>query len=243
MKKDNNYIKSFYNKYSSSLNSAGYNFRHYHISKWLDKLVKIDDTHNALEIGCGPGHSILNLTNRIKKGKILGVDISEENISIAKEFHKDCPNLDFLVSDMSDFKSQIKFDLVLLPDVLEHIPINQHHQLFLTIRKYLKDTGAVIINIPDPDYLEFEHLTNKEKLQVIDQPIHTHIISDKLKNTGLKITYLECYSIDTFDFNYQIIKLQPNDLELSNKLKPWDMSFKNKIRRRINSIRGLKSFE
>ena len=243
MKRENNYIKSFYNNFSSNLNSSGYNFRHYHISKWLDNLVEINDDDNALEIGCGPGYSTYNLTKKISKGKILGIDISEENIAIAKKIHEKTSNVEFHVSDMSDFITDIKFDIVILPDVLEHIPFDQHHDLFKTIRSCLKDSGSVIINIPDPDYLEFEHVTNKENLQVIDQPIHTYILSEKLKDTGLKITHLQCYSIDTVCFNYQILKLQPNDLKLSSKLVPWDMSLKSRLRRRINTIRGIKSFD
>jgi trans-aconitate methyltransferase len=243
MKSENSYIKNFYDTFSKHLNIAGYNLRHYQIAKWIDKLCELDSSSNAMEIGCGPGHSTINLTSRIKEGQIVAVDISVENIEIAKKLHQKVENIDFVVSDMSDFKSDLKFDLILLPDVLEHIPIDQHNNLFNTLRRYLKDSGKVVIHIPDPEYLEFKHKTAKETLQVIDQPIHTDIISKNLRDTGLRMTFLQSYNLSSMDYDYQVIKLEPNDLELKDKPKHWDRSLKSRVRRRIDSLLGRKSFE
>ncbi|MFZ6050945.1 class I SAM-dependent methyltransferase [Halocola ammonii] len=243
MKQENKHIKTFYDTFSNHLNVSGYNFRHYQIAKWLDKLGNLNSSSNVLEIGCGPGHSTLNFVNRIKEGKIVAVDISEENIEFAKKLHSNVNNIEFHVTDMSDFSHDLKFDLVLLPDVLEHIPIDQHNDLFKTIRRHLKDLGVVLIHIPDPEYLEFKIETSKETLQVIDQPIHTDIIAKNLRDSGLRITFLQSYNLSSMDYDYQVIRLEPNDLELRDNPKPWDRSIKSRVRRRINSLLGKRSFE
>jgi len=242
MKNENVFIRDFYNEYSVGLNSTGYNHRHHSILKWLIKFG-IQPHYNVLEIGCGPGHSTLNFTSFIKSGKIVGVDISAENIKIAKELHKNNSNVEFIVSDMSDFSHELKFDVICLPDVLEHILIEQHHSLFKTLRNVLKDTGKIIIHIPDPEYLEYAHIHEKGELQIVDQPIHTYIISSSLKNTGLRITYLESYSLATKNYDYQIIRLEPNDLKPNYGSKPWDMSLKSRVRRKIKTVLGIKYFD
>ncbi len=240
MKNENIFIRDFYNEFSKTLNSNGYNYRMLNILKWLVKFG-VEPHYNALEVGCGPGHSTFNFVQLIKTGKIVGVDISSENIKTAKELHKGNPNVEFIVSDMTDFTHNLKFDVILLPDVLEHILIAQHHQLFKILRSVLKDRGKIIVHIPDPEYLEYIHVNRKDELQVTDQPLHTDIISSSLKGTGLRITYLESYSLEEIKNDYQVLCIEPNDLPYNYVKKPWDMSLKSKIRRKMDKLKGRKS--
>jgi len=240
MKIENFFIRDFYDQFSVQLGKNGYNQRIYSIYKWLIKFG-VKPNYNVLEVGCGPGQSTVNFTKLIRTGKIVGVDISSENIKMAKELHKNNSDTEFIVSDMTDFTHHLKFDVICLPDVLEHILIEQHHNLFKVLRSVLKDDGKVIIHIPDPEYLEFVRQNEKEKLQITDQPIHTDIIASSLKGTGLRITYLESYSLETTENDYQIICLEPNDLNRKYVTKPWDRTLKSRIRRRINTILGKES--
>src|SRR5437016_5619241 len=123
-------ISKFYDTYNTGqLKKLGVNIRHRTILKNLKKAGLLP-RHNVLEIGCGIGTVTSLIAKYCKQGKIVSVDISPETITDAKNIWKDLRNVEFLVSDMSDFKYNMKFDFVVLPDVLEHIPVEQHKNLF-----------------------------------------------------------------------------------------------------------------
>ena len=79
---------------------------HEHFKKYLKS--KIDIT-TILEIGCGIGTFTHFIASKISTGKILAVDISPKSIDIARETYKNKSNMEFLVSDMSDFERNEKF--------------------------------------------------------------------------------------------------------------------------------------
>lgn len=130
---------------------AGPNVRHFSILKNLQK-QKLKKNSKVLEIGCGIGSLTRLISKKIKYGKITGVDISAKTIAFNREKYKSFKNMDFIVSDMTDFSSSEKFDFVVLPDVLEHIPIEAHDNIFKTIKKITHANSIIIINIPHPNF-------------------------------------------------------------------------------------------
>ena len=128
-------IEEYYNKTWKDLDDQGLtkpNPRHLVI---LDKLRQNGLTRksNVLEIGCGIGTLSNLLAGYLTKGKITAVDISPETIELAKHKFKSRKNLEFQVSDMSNWSNHHIFDVIVLPDVLEHIPLDQHDNLFAKI--------------------------------------------------------------------------------------------------------------
>ena len=49
-----------------------------------------------LDVGCGPGEQLINLSPTIKYG--YGIDLSDEMIKVAKERSQNCRNLSFQIS-------------------------------------------------------------------------------------------------------------------------------------------------
>ena len=84
----------------------------------------------VLEVGCGVGTLTVLLNKFLSKGKLVATDISDESIEKAKKRIPNSNKIDFFVTDMKDFSYSQKFDFIVLPDVLEHIPIDQHKELF-----------------------------------------------------------------------------------------------------------------
>jgi len=98
-------------------------------SKIFDK-ADMDDINSILEVGCGFGRNIIEIMNYTKASFGLGCDISKESIEFAnnnyannsvKYLQNKTLNIESTISEISQVYNNI-FDLVILFDVLEHIP-------------------------------------------------------------------------------------------------------------------------
>ena len=102
-------VKKYYDDYISRQRKYGITPRHRFILKRLKKFG-LKSTSKVLEIGSGIGTLSVLIVNEVKNGYFLGCDISEESIKVCNAELKRSYT-DFLVTDMSDFKSEIKFEL------------------------------------------------------------------------------------------------------------------------------------
>jgi hypothetical protein len=108
-----------------------------------------------------------------------------------------------------------------MPDVIEHIPLEQHLRLFANVRKWVKETGWVLIHIPNPFYLEWSQQQQPQLLQVVDQPIFTEVLLANIIPSGLYIHYLRTYSIWVRECDYQVIVLKVRrDRDFSASVSP-----------------------
>jgi cyclopropane fatty-acyl-phospholipid synthase-like methyltransferase len=142
-------------------------------------------------------------------GTILAVDISPKSIAIASANLKHHSNVRFLVTDMVDFTSGTAFDFVVLPDVIEHIPVEQHYALFATIARHLAPTGRILINVPCPQVLEYLHVHDPSVLQLIDQPIHANGLLRDVYAAGLVLESFTTYGLQFDHAEYHSIVLRP----------------------------------
>jgi hypothetical protein len=53
----------------------------------------------------------------------------------------------------------------------------------------------LLINIPNPEYIEYDEKHNPDVLQVIDQAIYLDFLLQNLQDNNLNISYFEKYSI------------------------------------------------
>jgi hypothetical protein len=59
----------------------------------------------------------------------------------------------------------------------------------------MEDKTLLLINIPNPEYIEYDQKHQPEVLQIIDQPIYLDFLFENLKANNLSISYFEKYSI------------------------------------------------
>ena len=103
--------------------------------------------NNVLEVGCAFGVLLDNISGRLNIKTRTGVDISGENIRTAK---KDWPECNFFNGTVEEFISDMKpniqdyrFDLVVLSDIVEHIPDD------LGFMKTIRGISSyVLLNLP-----------------------------------------------------------------------------------------------
>lgn len=226
-------VVSFYDQFAEKQAKTGINSRHLSI---LDKVKQAGllANHRILEVGCGIGTVSHLLATQVPNGKVLAVDISPESIEKAKVLWKDQKNLNFEVSDMSDFdKKGETFDFFVFPDVLEHIPVDQHFRLFQNIQKHSHADSVIFIHIPAPRYLQWMIDNEPEKLQVIDQPLDSGDLIKNITANGFYLEKMETYGLffEEKDYQYFVFR-SAKPLRSSTPKSKWDV-LKERLRIRI----------
>ena len=180
---DNQKIVDYYDPLLATYLESGINDRIYHLYKRLLGLG-LNSASNVLELGSGIGTLTFLLSKYIKKGKIEAVDLSPKFIEFSKQRIKR-PNITFVADDVVTYQPSARnFDFITLFDIIEHIPIDKHSDLFQNLAGFLNENTKVLINIPHPAYIEYDRTNNPEALQIIDQPVPLGLILENLEKNG-----------------------------------------------------------
>jgi SAM-dependent methyltransferase len=195
-------VREFYDDYVGRMVAVGINDRHHAIVGWL-RHFGLRPGHRVLEIGCGIGTLTHLLADAVgPSGKITATDLSPKSIETARDRLATFRNIRFAAGDVLEIEIDGVFDVVVLPDVIEHIPIDGHPRLFQRIASWLAPGGFVLINYPNPLYLQWLHENKPEVLQVIDQPVHADGLLASSYAAGLYLDFLQTYSIWTREGDY-----------------------------------------
>ena len=114
----------------------------------LSQLVPGDfKANNILEVGCAFGVLLNILADLFQIKTRYGIDISGENIKVAKDLYPGC---NFIQGTVEEFISIVppeiendRFDLVVLSDIVEHIPDDQGF-----LKSVSKISSYVLLNLP-----------------------------------------------------------------------------------------------
>lgn len=110
-------------------------------------ITKEGNFSNILDLGCGSGY----LTKEISKycNKIIGIDISEQSINLAKEnFQRD--NIEYIICNITNYQTTEKFSLIISNMVLmDAINLNE---IFKKAYELLKNNGRFIFTITHPAF-------------------------------------------------------------------------------------------
>jgi SAM-dependent methyltransferase len=120
-----------------------------YVIPYVQDLVEINENTRVLEIGCGEGG---NLIPFMEIGcRITGVDLNVGQVEVAKEVHSTHPNnknLTLIADDIYNISEGDigKFDLIMMRDVIEHIP---NQEVFLNhLKQFLSEKGKVFFGFP-----------------------------------------------------------------------------------------------
>jgi cyclopropane fatty-acyl-phospholipid synthase-like methyltransferase len=225
-------VKEYYDTFKEHQKQLGINIRHRTIFKNL-KNAGLKPNSNVLEIGCGIGTVSNLILKYITEGSFVGLDISPESINMAKNFNAFHKKAEFMVNDMSNFTHKTKFDFVVFPDVLEHIPVEQHANIFETVSKLTTPDAVILINIPEPNYLNWVRENDPKKLQIIDQSLSMQDLLNNVYPYGFKLYSMNPYSLhyDVNDYLSIVLKKNPTvkQINLKNKLTRAIENTKSKL--------------
>ena len=94
-------------------------------NRFILKQIKLDRNSRILDIGCGRGKIISNLSNKLKlHNKPIGIDIENHKDKSKKIIFKKKDALSFVS------KTKINFDLILIKQTIHLVKKNQINKLF-----------------------------------------------------------------------------------------------------------------
>jgi len=150
-------------------------------------LENIKESDNVLDIGCGNGFISYKISKKAKE--IVGIDINPENIKIALKEYK-ANNIKYILGDITEYKFENKFDVIIMSNVLEHI---KNRIDFLISLKDKADKFLIRVPCIERSWLDIY----KKELGVeyrLDKSHYTEYtvssFTEEMIDAGLKITNL-----------------------------------------------------
>src|SRR6185437_8998502 len=107
----------------------------------------------VLDIGCGIGFVAERVARFATNGFVYACDLSERNIWYANRTIQ-LPNLSLKVvdaiHDFNEIRTWItgRADVIVMIDVLEHIPLARHAEVFRASREIISESGTLILTFP-----------------------------------------------------------------------------------------------
>ena len=100
---------------------------------------------NILDLMCGPGYLLGELSKKRNDLLLEGVDISDEFIQHAQNKY---PNISFYVGDVLSWQTTKKYDVVACTAGIHHLPYDKQEWFLKSISQLLKPNGFAIFADP-----------------------------------------------------------------------------------------------
>lgn len=116
-----------------------------YIKKWLEQKQKRNFAR-VIDIGCGTGHTVLNIASQFPDHQFLGIDRSGHSLNIAEKHAKklNLKNIQFQACDINSNLSHLGlFDMILCLGVLHHL--KDMKRAFKRIIQLLNKDGYIIL--------------------------------------------------------------------------------------------------
>lgn len=139
------------------------------MAEWLGIYLKDDLPEDrslpVLDVGCGFGFALRAL-RASGFSDVRGIEISAQQAEIARRGGFEVP----VVSDTTAYlqENRGRFGLILLLDVLEHVPVPAQMNLARALREALRPGGRLILTVPNANsplaarwrYIDFTHYSS-----------------------------------------------------------------------------------
>lgn len=198
---------------------------------FVEKLKENLGPGQTLEIGCADGYLAKNLAKFTTH--IIGIDGSKKLIGRAKK--RKIKNATFIHSLFEEYSPEIKFDYIILCDILEHVidPIN----LLKMSKTWLKHHGKILIISPNAysvhrrigslsGMIKDVHELNATDLRVGHRRVYdSKLLKKSVKKAGLKVVKEDGFFLKPLS-DSQLDKLSDeviNAFYLIGKQVPYDL--------------------
>lgn len=117
-----------------------------YIVKALSKYIKNDEI-KVLDLGCGTGELIFELTNKFNKFEVTGIDFSEKMLEISKKRNPSAKHLQMDASELNILDS--KYDIILCTHSMPYY--KEPKNVFKHLNNLLSDEGKLLIGFASGD--------------------------------------------------------------------------------------------
>jgi len=157
-------------------------------NKFILKQVSLNKHSRILDIGCGRGKILGNLSNKLKLSKKpIGLDIENHKDKNKKIIFKKIDALSFVS------KTKITFDLILIKQTIHLLKKKQETKLLSICKDKLNPKGKIIILSLDPKKNEIPTFTLMKKKLLIslnkDEKLFNLILKNRVKMKVKKFNY------------------------------------------------------
>ena len=227
------------------------------IIPFIEKVYPLKNDAKILEIGCGTSGVLSAFLDRGYEG--FGVDLDTASLDYAREKLSDLIESKQLILIQNDIYSvdfeaeyQVKFDVIILKDVIEHI--HDHEKLLRKMQSFLAPSGVVFLGFP-PWQMPFgghqqicrnKFLSRLPYFHLLPKPIYKSILKAfgegwehlcELKDTNISIEQMEKLAKKT---EYNIIN---REFYFINPIYKHKFSLKERKQANfINSIPYIRNF-
>ena len=184
-------------------------------NQFILKQVKLNKNSRILDIGCGRGKILGNLSNKLRlSNKPIGLDIENHKDKSKKIIFKKIDALSFIS------KTKITFDLILIKQTIHLFKKKQAIKLLLLCKNKLNPNGKIIILSLDPNKNEIPTFSLMKKKLTISLNKDKKLFDLILKNQSKIIIKRYIYEVRILKTKYlQMIRNRyiSTLLSISNK--------------------------
>ena len=204
-------------------------------NQFVLKQVKLNKNSRILDIGCGRGKILANLSNKLKLiNKPIGLDIENHKDKSKKIIFKKIDALSYVA------KTKATFDLILIKQTIHLLKKKQAIKLLSLCKNRLNPNGKIIILSLDPKKNEIPTFSLMKKKLTISLSKDEKIFNLILKNESKAIVKKFIYEARILKIKYlQMIK----DRYISTLLNFTDKQIKNGIVEIKNDYGNLLKFK
>ena len=166
-------------------------------NSFLLKQVKLDKNSRILDIGCGRGKILADLSIKLKlQNKPIGLDIESHKDKSKKIIFKKIDAMNFVS------KTKITFDLILIKQTIHLLRKQQILKLLSICKKILSPNGKIIVLSLDPQKNEIPTFHLMKKKLNISLKKDKRLFDVIIKNNPRIITKKFIYSVQISKLKY-----------------------------------------
>ena len=218
-------VRAFYDSFTSSTMIQYRLYGNARIDAAIARVLPLlHEFDTVLEVGCGIGMVAEQIARNVQSGRVLGIDISPRNIWYAGQTVR-MKNLSFAVVDAVTGLDSVPgmlggpADLVVMIDVVEHLPEDQRPCILRRLRALSSRSAMLVLTYPSPQYQEFLRKNSPDDIQLIDNTIVLSTLQAEAEAAGY---HLRHYSLeDVWQPNQYCHVVFQTDETMDGERLPW----------------------
>ena len=162
----------------------------------------------ALVVGCGSGEGAHFVATEVApRAQVLAVDLSDAALDIGRQLFAH-ERLRFRQVDIvSDPVPGGPFDVILFPDVYEHVPLEARPRLHERIAELLGPQGKVLLTVPSLGHQAMLREAGGHGLQAVDEDVSLEDLLALAQDLEAELTSFRAISVwNTNDYYHALIE-------------------------------------